>query len=44
MSMFEKSFLALGTGAFFGACFWLWADMGNAVFVNRALAFLQSCL
>lgn len=44
MSLSEKTFLATGTGIFFGVTFWLWADMGENVFVARALAFAQSCL
>jgi hypothetical protein len=44
MSLIEKTCMALGTGIFFGASLWLWADMGDAVFISRALAFVQSCL
>jgi hypothetical protein len=44
MSFIEKTFLTTSTGAFFGVTFWLWADMGESVFVARALAFAQSCL
>jgi len=44
MSLTEKTLAAVGTGLFFGACFWLWADTGEMVFISRALAFAQSCL
>ncbi len=44
MSLVEKTFLATGSGLFFGLSFWLWADTGESVFIARALAFTQSCL
>jgi len=44
MSLTEKTFLATGSGLFFGLSFWLWADMGESVFIARALAFAQNCL
>ena len=44
MTLIDKTLLATGTGLFFGTTFWLWAETGEAVFINRALAFVQSCL
>lgn len=44
MTAGQKLFCVISTGLFFGSSLWLWMQMGEAVFITKALAFVQSCL